>query len=102
MRNVPETSGVLETNGVPTVADGPVAALVVEDPLLRGMETRLQVASTWREGVGTRHLTCHRRLSELFPPEWAGTASAHVLSATVTRVHPTLCSPRAVLFHARA
>ena len=61
MSDVPEASGVLEPNGVPTVADGPVAALLAKDPLVRGTEARPRIARTWRAVLGARCYTCHLR-----------------------------------------
>ena len=44
MRDVPESSYALQTKCVPTIADGPIPALIAEDPFL-GAEARPRVAN---------------------------------------------------------
>ena len=48
MRDVPESSYALQTKCVPTIADGPIPALIAEDPFGRGgspPSSRLSLAS---------------------------------------------------------
>src|SRR5260370_16732468 len=59
MRDVAESSYILQTKCFPTIADGPVDTLLAEDPFLSRTETWLHLARIGRDLSGARRIACH-------------------------------------------
>ena len=59
MDDVAKSLGVLQTERVPAVADGPVLALFAEDSLLRGTEAPFRFGGASRAKLRATRLRCH-------------------------------------------
>src|SRR5580700_6587377 len=66
MDDVAESLGILQTKGVPAVADGPVLALFAEDSFLHRTEARPCIGGNSRAIPGAKRLRCHLNFCRRF------------------------------------
>src|SRR5260370_6882145 len=93
MSEVPESLGVLQTKGVPTVADGPVLALFAEDSLLCRTHARLRIGGAGRARSSATRLRCHLNFYCPLGPLFGEMEVPSRLPPSSTVTHPPRLSP---------